>query len=95
MSQPRLKASFFVHPSGEIFLKSEPISERKRFEIFDRDKGKCQECGRDVVRFNMHCRFGDQPAAVDHIFPIARGGQGDDSNLRLLCRKCNSSKGAR
>ena len=32
---------------------------------------------------------------IDHIFPISRGGTNDVSNLRILCRKHNSQKGAR
>lgn len=32
---------------------------------------------------------------VDHIVPVSRGGGNDPSNLRILCRPCNSRKGAR
>lgn len=32
---------------------------------------------------------------VDHIVPISRGGGNDSANLRILCRSCNSRKGAR
>jgi 5-methylcytosine-specific restriction endonuclease McrA len=31
---------------------------------------------------------------VDHATPLARGGADDDANARVLCRKCNRSKGA-
>lgn len=31
---------------------------------------------------------------IDHIFPVVRGGSGDPINLRVLCRSCNSAKGA-
>lgn len=32
---------------------------------------------------------------LDHIVPLSRGGTNDTSNLRLLCPRCNISKGAR
>jgi len=32
---------------------------------------------------------------VDHIYPIALGGTNEGSNLQLLCRFCNRSKGAK
>lgn len=31
----------------------------------------------------------------DHIVPLSRGGSNDRANCRVLCRSCNSAKGAR
>ena len=30
---------------------------------------------------------------IDHIVPLARGGNDDDNNLQVLCSKCNGNKG--
>lgn len=32
---------------------------------------------------------------VDHVVPLATGGDNESSNLQLLCRSCNCSKGAK
>lgn len=40
---------------------------------------------------------GKQPnsAEVDHIVPHSRGGTDTPDNLRILCRRCNQSRGNR
>ncbi len=48
-----------------------------------RQKGKCAAC---------LCK---KKLEVDHIIAVVRGGSNDPSNLQLLCRQCNASKGAR
>ena len=46
-------------------------------------RGRCANC-RKGIRKGYH---------LDHIFPLAQGGQSTLANLQLLCRRCNSSKG--
>jgi 5-methylcytosine-specific restriction endonuclease McrA len=56
-----------------------------RWRIFARDQHRCLIC----------LRGGDQTdLTIDHIVPVSLGGDNDESNLRTLCRRCNSSKGA-
>lgn len=60
------------------------ISKRSvRKRIFERDGYKCKEC---KAVDNL---------SIDHIIPVSKFGTDDDSNLQLLCRSCNSSKGAK
>jgi len=54
-----------------------------RFEVFKRDKFTCQYCGRmapDVI------------LEVDHLKPIAKGGDNSILNLVTSCRDCNRGK---
>lgn len=62
------------------------ISKKTRFEVFKRDGFTCQYCGRmapDVI------------LEVDHINPVANGGDNDIMNLVTSCRDCNRGKGKR
>lgn len=51
----------------------------------------CKACGKQHLRTK-----GDHndTASADHIIPTSLGGpKYDESNLQLLCRKCNSDRG--
>ena len=52
-----------------------------RWEVWERDDFRCQECG---------CR---RDLTIDHIKPERRGGKTVAKNLQTLCRSCNSKKG--
>ncbi|ALF51678.1 HNH nuclease [Nostoc piscinale CENA21] len=51
--------------------------------VFQRDKYQCQSCGKMDLETNL---------TIDHIIPLARGGQNDISNLHTLCLTCNLKK---
>ena len=60
------------------------IPKKIRFEVFKRDGFTCQYCGRmapDVI------------LEVDHIQPVAEGGDNDMINLVTSCMECNRGKG--
>lgn len=54
-----------------------------RNRILDRDGHKCRKCG------------STESLAIDHIVAVRNGGGDEDANLQVLCKSCNSSKGAR
>ena len=62
------------------------ISKKKRFEVFKRDAFTCQYCGRTAP---------DVVLEVDHINPVANGGDNDLMNLITSCYDCNRGKGKR
>jgi 5-methylcytosine-specific restriction endonuclease McrA len=59
---------------------SRKIAQEVKTEVWQRDGGKCVECGAiEYLEF-------------DHIIPLSKGGASSVNNLQLLCRKCNSKK---
>jgi len=57
-----------------------------RFEVFKRDMFTCQYCGRKAP---------DVILEVDHIKPVAKGGNNSIENLVSSCWDCNHGKGAK
>lgn len=45
---------------------------------------KCVYCSTDLIKYQ-----------IDHILPIAKGGDNRNDNLQLLCPSCNRRKGAK
>jgi hypothetical protein len=63
----------------------EPVSKKKRFDVFKRDMFCCQYCGRTPPAVVLE---------VDHILPVASGGKSAIDNLITACFDCNRGKGA-
>ena len=63
-----------------------PIGKKLRFEIFKRDSFTCQYCGKKAP---------DVVLEIDHIKPVASGGDNTLLNLVTSCYDCNHGKGAR
>jgi hypothetical protein len=59
-----------------------PIPREVRRAVFERDGGKCAQCGSS---FDLQ---------YDHVIPVALGGASTVENLQLLCGACNREKGA-
>jgi 5-methylcytosine-specific restriction endonuclease McrA len=57
-----------------------------RYNIYLRDKGRCQYCGD---------RFSARDLTYDHVIPRARGGAATWENIVTCCRSCNLRKGGR
>ena len=51
--------------------------------LFAKQRGMCAACRCDISK----------KYELDHIIPLAIGGLNCDSNIQLLCRFCNRSKG--
>ncbi len=57
------------------------IPTQVRAEVWDRDQGKCQNCGSTYA------------LQFDHKKAFAKGGKTSVENMQLLCRNCNQRKG--
>ncbi len=57
-----------------------------RFNIFRRDSGKCQYCGK---------HFSKTELTIDHVIPRAHGGESRWDNVVCSCGSCNRRKGGR
>ncbi|WP_067711398.1 TerD family protein [Nocardia yamanashiensis] len=62
---------------------SRAIPQDVKSQVWQRDGGKCTECG------------SSEYLEFDHIIPWSRGGATSVDNLQILCRRCNLAKGAR
>lgn len=62
------------------------ITKGLRYDVLKRDRFKCRLCGRnpaDDPKVKLH---------VDHIVPVAKGGETVIKNLQTLCSDCNLGK---
>lgn len=69
--------------SPGVNRESRSIPQHVKSEVWRRDGGRCVECG------------SSHSLEFDHVIPFSRGGATSVANLQLLCRVCNSRKGAR
>lgn len=59
---------------------------RTRFEVFKRDHFTCQYCGAQPP---------DVVLVIDHVTPVALGGENSQDNLITACESCNQGKADR
>ena len=68
--------------AGERASRRQPVPREVRRAVFERDGGRCVDCGSS---FDLQ---------YDHVIPVALGGAGTVENVQLLCAPCNQGKGA-
>jgi hypothetical protein len=56
------------------------VPDSMRAVVLVRDGGRCRRCRRAI---NLE---------MDHIVPVSKGGKTEESNLQILCRRCNRAK---
>jgi len=78
MSEPSSKRGREKSPH-----KRKAVTPTLRFSILNRDRFRCQYCGKTALEAEL---------AIDHIIPVAAGGQTVPENLVAACIRCNSGK---
>jgi len=67
-------------PTWQDRLANRRVPDSMRAAVLVRDGGRCRRCRRSI---NLE---------MDHIVPVSRGGRTEETNLQVLCRRCNRSK---
>ena len=67
-------------------IRRKTISLKDRWKVLKRDNYCCVQCG---------SRPPDIVLEIDHIVPLARGGNDSLDNLQTLCNRCNQGKNDR
>lgn len=88
-----IKNALILKKESELFQesKNDLMKERRKqfgdkramiyLSLIERDGNKCNMC------------HSLEYLSIDHIIPLSKGGSDDLTNLQILCRSCNSSKG--
>ena len=67
----------------EKYLNIRTFSPAQKMRAYQRQNGICSCCG-------QHFEFEEMQG--DHIIPWSQGGKTEDSNLQMLCQRCNNDK---
>lgn len=65
------------------YMKSKTTVRFSRANVYLRDGGHCQYCGKDIER---------KDSTLDHVHPVSKGGKTTWENTVTACGPCNASK---
>lgn len=89
-----LKASRRVRkPLERARLRAAKVEPVDPFKVFDRDGWRCQICHKPTPR-RLRGSLNDRAPELDHIVPLAKGGEHSYRNTQCACRQCNRNKSA-
>ena len=93
-TEPEERVAYVVYEQGQNVGRVRTEAERRQARFAKKSR---TYFARLVLRDGPHCKAcgTTDNLTVDHIIPMSRGGSDDIDNLQLLCRRCNSRKGAR
>lgn len=74
--------------------KRTPCQQFDPIAVLTRDKWRCYICGCDTPK-HLRGSYENNAPEVDHVIPLAKGGEHSMANCRCACRKCNGQKSDR
>jgi hypothetical protein len=77
------------HPANRGSNWNGEMSKTRRTALYLRAGLECGACGRSALAAPK------ARLSLDHLRAVSLGGDNGDANLVVLCRRCNSSKGAK
>ena len=78
-------------PQERARLRSATVERVDPFKVFDRDGWRCQICHKPTPQ-RLRGTIKHNAPELDHIVPLARGGEHSYRNTQCACRKCNGRK---
>jgi 5-methylcytosine-specific restriction endonuclease McrA len=79
---------------GKIRKRAATVEAVNPYRVFRRDGWRCYLCGCDTPEELRGKHMPNSPE-LEHVVPIARGGEHSYANVRCSCRACNLIKGDR
>lgn len=77
--------------AGKARLRSVTIERFDPVEVLERDGWRCHLCGCNTPK-RLRGSYEDNAPELDHIVPLAAGGEHSRRNTACACRKCNIAK---
>lgn len=77
------QAGSMAHRARKMKAKGRGVTAKEWKDIKEKHGNKCLKCG-SIENISM-----------DHVIPLAKGGEHDVNNIQPLCRHCNSVKNAK
>lgn len=75
----------------KLLIRGVTVESVNPIEVLKRDGWTCQICGVRTPK-KLRGSYDDRAPEVDHIIPIAAGGEHSNRNTQCACRKCNIAK---
>jgi 5-methylcytosine-specific restriction endonuclease McrA len=85
-ANPDKRAVYEQNRRAKKRLSGGRLSSDLKSRLFELQKQSCACC---------HGRFEIVSLHIDHVIPLAKGGEHSDENIQLLCQPCNQSKHAK
>jgi 5-methylcytosine-specific restriction endonuclease McrA len=86
------KATKAIHRKArKLRLRGVRVEQVNPLKVLERDRWTCQLCGTKTPK-RLRGTYDDRAPEVDHIIPIAQGGEHSYLNTQCACRRCNLAK---